>query len=38
MLKSLAFVFTYFFIGSFYFWGNGSFGVVKKAAVRECAQ
>ena len=35
MLQALAFVFTYFFFGSFYFFGNGSFARVRKAARRE---
>ena len=31
MYLTAAFVFTYFFFGSFYFWGNGSVSHVKKA-------
>lgn len=32
MLLAAAFVFTYFYFGSFFFFGNGSVSRVKKAA------
>ena len=32
LVLSAAFVFTYFYFGSFYFFGNGSVSRVKKAA------